>query len=89
MGRRACHFKPWLVRIVTIRLNFVTRDGAKFVGGFEEISETRDLKKLEKCLASRLKRGEFMMGSFGHVVQVTEPMLGVEQIWQRQCRIFT
>ena len=67
----------------------MTRDGAKFVGGFEEISETRDLKKLEKCLASRLKRGEFMKGSLGHEVQVREPMLGVEQIWQRQCRIFT
>ena len=54
MGRRACHFSPWLVRIVTIRLNFVTRDGAKLVGGLEEISETKDLKKLEKCFASRL-----------------------------------
>ena len=41
--------------MVTIRLNLVTRDGAKFVGGFEEIKETRDLKKLEKCLANRLK----------------------------------
>ena len=75
--------------MVNIRLNLVTRDGAKFFGGFEENKKTRDLKKLEKCLANRLKRGEFMKGSFGHVVQVTEPMLGVEQIWQRQCRIFT
>ena len=53
------------------------------MGGFDEIKETRDLKKLENTLANRLKRGEFMKGSLGQVVQVREPMLGLEQVWQR------
>ena len=54
------------------------------MGGFDEIKVTRDLKKLENSLASKLKRGEFMKGSVGQVVQVSEPMFGVEQVWQCQ-----
>ena len=54
------------------------------MGGFDEIKETRDLKKLENSLANKLKRGEFMKGSVGQVVQVSEPMFGVEQVWQCQ-----
>ena len=45
---------------------------------------TKDLKKFENTLASMLKRGEFLKGSAGQVVQVSEPMFGEEQVWQCQ-----
>ena len=60
--------------MVTIKLNFVTRWGARL--GFEEVRVTKDLKKFEKTLANMLNRGEFLKGSVGQIVQVSEPMFG-------------
>ena len=70
--------------MVTIKLNLVTRWGAKLVGGFEEVRVTKDLKKFENTLASMLNRVEFLKGSVGQDVQVSEPMFGEEQVWQCQ-----
>ena len=53
--------------MVTIKLNFVTRWGAKLVGGFEEVRVTKDLKKFEKTLANMLNRGVFLKGSGGRM----------------------
>ena len=70
--------------MVTIKLNFVTRWGAKLAGGFEEVSVTKDLKKFEKTFANMLNKGVFLKGSGGQDVHVSEPMLGEEQVWQCQ-----
>ena len=80
--------RPCEVSTVTIRLNFVTRCGAKLVGGFEAVRVTKDLKKFAKTFANMLNNGVFLKGSGGQDVHVSEPMLDEEQAGQCQRRIF-
>ena len=75
--------------MVIIRLNLVTRWGAKLVGGFEEVSVTIDLKKFEKTFANMLNKGVFLKGSGGQDVHVSEPMLDEEQAGQCQRRFLS